>query len=468
MPRPRRPFSKARPRKELLAQIQRAQRMREMEGQAVQEEHVAITIAAEDPLPPPPPRARPFSKARPRKELLAQIQRAQEMRHLEQQENIPPVESVEEQLNKRTTFDKFVDQLDEEGRVPKASHPQSALEALLNEEGREYNDSTIASLENIIHPVMDTPPQSQGTEDPATNETTPAPSRRHRSEEIVHEDVLASLSKQLYTTQSTIKDANRGLRRISNKIEGSSPSKADLAPRVEEPPAAIKNEPPVEVVPQPKDVPKAETAVKKTTERNLERRTDPKIASKTKNPPPDTVARQKITPQVDVSIPTVDSSNLDHNGKTICTHCGGRYASVWRALWVEFRENFYTYDPKSRFHIHMTRLGWITAAFLMWLIIESSLCLTWCSTTYGPMMPFVTHYVILEPFRPYVKPYWRFLGWVLDTIFNLENGEVPGGRSVPSHTLAAAAATARATKRVVRSAVDAVDEMGSMWNDEFI
>ncbi|KAK4494058.1 hypothetical protein PRZ48_015245 [Zasmidium cellare] len=360
--------------------------MREMEGHAVQEEHVAVTIAAEDPAPPPPPRPRPFSKARPRKELLAQIQRAQEMRHLEQQENIPPVEAVEEQPDKRTTFDKFVDQLDEEGRVPKTSHPRSALEALLNEEGREYNDSTIASLENIIHPVMDTPPQPAENGDLAADEVTPAPARRHRSVETGQDEVLASLSKQLYTTQSTIKDANRGLRRISNKIEGASPSKAQLEPKVERPPADVKIEPPVEVVPKPKTLPKPETAAKKTEEREPEKRTNPKIAPAPQNPPAVTAVKQKTTSHTAASTRIVDASKLDHNGKT-----------------------------------------------------------------------------------PYTKPYWKFLGWMIDTIFNLENGEVPyRPRSVPAHTFTAAAATARATQRVFRSAVDAVDEMGSMWNDELI
>lgn len=442
--------------------------MREMEGHGVQEEHVTITIAAEEPKPVPPPRPRPFSKARPRKELLAQIQRAQEMRHLEQQENIPPMEDVEAQLDKRTTFDKLVDRLDEEGKVPKTSHPRSALEALLNEEGREYNDSTIASLENIIHPVMDTPPQPHMNGDLATNEVTPAPSRRHRSGEMAREeDALASLSKQLYTTQSTIKDANRGLRRISNKIEGTGASHGEDR-KVETLPADVKIERIVEVAPKPQSPQEPETANEKRSEanRNL------KDTLETQKPLTNAVVQRQPTSRIQISPPTLGSSNLDHNSRTVCSHCGGRYASVWRALWVEFRENFYTYDPKSRFHINITWLGWITAAFLIWLTIESSLCLTWCDSVTGPWMPFVTHYAILYPFRRYLRSYWKFLGWIIDTVFNLENGQVPGassyGRNFPAQTFTAAAATARATKRVAKSAMEAVDEMGSMWNDQFV
>lgn len=471
-PRPRRPFSKARPRKELLAQIQRAQRMREMEGHGVQEEHVAITIAPAGPETLPPPRPRPFSKARPRKELLAQIQRAQEMRHLEQQENIPPVEDVEARLDKRTIFDKLVDRLDEEGKVPKTSHPRSALEALLNEEGREYNDSTIASLENIIHPVMDTSPQPYGNEDLAANEMTPAPSRRHRLGQMAREDdALASLSKQLYTTQSTIKDANRGLRRISNKIEGKGASHEEDR-KVEPLPIDIKIERVIDAAPEPESLQKPETTPIAANDRESEARAKLKSGSETQNSPASVVVQRHPTPRIHVSPPTLDSSSLDHNGRTICSHCGGRYASVWRALWVEFRENFYTYDPKSPFYINVTWLGWITSAFLIWLSIESSLCLTWCDSVTGPWMPFATHYAILYPFRRYLKSYWKFLGWVIDTVFNLENGQVPGassyGRNFPAQTLTAAAATARATKRVAKSAMEAVDEMGSMWDDEFV
>lgn len=395
------------------------------------------------------------------------------MRNEEQPENVPPADPLAEQIDKRTTFDKLVDRLDHEGIVPKTSHPRSALEAILNEEGREYNDSTIASLENIIHPVLDTPPQPREIGSRPAEGEPPHTPRRHQTDDFEQEELaLASLSKQLRSTQSTIKDANRGLRRISNKIEGAdaAPHVETIPPKGEERPANVKIEPPVEPAPKAELVRKTETASKSINARKTEAGRELKSVPRPEAPQAATTAQTGGAIRPETSSDIRISRRLDHNGKTVCSHCGGRYSSVWRALWVEFRENFYTYDPENRFYISPTWLGWITGMFLVWLMIESSLCLGFCDDVEGPLMPFVTHYVVLLPFRSYLRPYWRFLGWIINTIFNLDNGQVhfTYGQSVPAHTYTAAAATAQATKRAFKSAMEAVDDMGSIWDDEFV
>ncbi|KAF2772823.1 hypothetical protein EJ03DRAFT_171217 [Teratosphaeria nubilosa] len=263
------------------------------------------------------------------------------------------------------------------------SHGKSALADVLRDMRSEpnalYGDTTMQSLEDIVNPNLE-PTDPELTNDDAEavaghgfdeGEFTQAEKDR-RQERLA----IEAMNKHLRAARTSIKDANRGLRRVENKIEG-----------VDSGTSA-----PVEV---------------------------PKVAA--------------IAPE----------GRRAPSGRTVCEHCGGTYyGSVWKALWIEFRSNFYTYPgeapathpvlPKQKQerwwhnrHIHLTTLGLAVLAFMVYAVMELWLCDIYCHKRYAqtmvgfgvdpnaPIFPFVIPTLLLRPFRFLWQPIVDWLQWVI-------------------------------------------------------
>lgn len=104
-----------------------------------------------------------------------------------------------------------------------------------------------------------------------------------------------------------------------------------------------------------------------------------------------------------------------------CQHCGcnGQHASVWRQLWTELCQNFYTSpsvtSSKTWANIPQpTWLGLLVLLLLTWYIIERALCLRYCYQPYAAQM---TGYGVAPdaPDFPFVLPtlLWRGVSIVL-------------------------------------------------------
>ncbi|EME88539.1 uncharacterized protein MYCFIDRAFT_213326 [Pseudocercospora fijiensis CIRAD86] len=311
------------------------------------------------------------------------------------------------------------------------NHPKSALEAVV-QDAKEKGDpllgeNTLASLEDIVHP----PDATNSTLNFDTNATSnPPPGGNETSAGLTQaekdrrqEDLaLENLNKRLRSTRSTIRDANRGLRRIENRIE-----------------AASEGDPGPDRIPGPHD-------------------SDYEAWASTLPP------------------------YTDHNGRTICAHCGGSYTSVWRGLWVEFRENFYTWSGPKQQSLQLTWLGWTLVIWWIWFVLES-MASNYFAYRYDTFFPFVIPTLILRPLAPVWKPVWDIFVWCWRAIFGTTarpDGQWrrPPSRVTTSHTTrvmggkdwigAAAKATASATRRIVNSAKQAVDDVGNMWDDEYL
>ncbi|KXT09411.1 hypothetical protein AC579_8441 [Pseudocercospora musae] len=308
--------------------------------------------------------------------------------------------------------------------------PKSALEAVV-QDAKEKGDpllgeNTLASLEDIVHP----PDATNSTLNYDTNGTSNPPTRDHETgagltqaeKDRRQEDLaLENLNKRLRSTRSTIKDANRGLRRIENRIEAASESDS-----------------------QPDRIPGPH---------------DSDFEAWASTLPPYT----------------------DHNCRTICAHCGGSYTSVWRGLWVEFRENFYTWTGAKQQNLQITWLGWTIIAWWIWFMLESTAS-NYFAYRYDTYFPLVIPTLLLRPLAPVWKPVWDVFVWcwraMLGTTARPDGRwRRPPSRMATSHTTrvmggkewvaAAAKATASATRRIVNSAKQAVDDVGDMWDDEF-
>ncbi|KAI7360331.1 hypothetical protein KC354_g8962 [Hortaea werneckii] len=323
---------------------------------------------------------------------------------------------------------------------------KSALEDILKEAREQadgqFGDTTIRSLENIIDPDLD--PSDTGLSldiEKMAQEVTAAVNAEQQpmsqAEKDRRQETLAieAMNKHLRAARTSIKDANKGLRRVENRFE------------------------------------------------NAENR-----------------------PSTSVEPFTASSAapKLEKHGKTTCEACGGTYyGSVWRALWVEFRSCFYTFPTPNSWSIQFTWLGLLCLSLLIWYAIESALCWQYCHKLYAttmvgygvdydaPRFPFVLPTLVFRPLKPLWLPMVEYLQWCGECIVNwlygdsavnadppmarkarpvtafrnsFTNAHGDGGWRAP--TTAVAAAASSATKRVVGSLMDAVDEVGSMWDDE--
>ena len=332
------------------------------------------------------------------------------------------------------------------------TNPKSALEAIVREardqDGtQQFGDSTIQSLEDIVNPDLDpTDPtitfdfgvaadglQQQENLD-ADRPLTQAEKDR-RQERLAME----GMNKHLRTARTNIKDANRGLRRVENRIE-----------------TVQGNRPP--------------------PEQNLNTNTN----------------TQTVT--------VVTKASQGKHGKTDCLACGGGYQSVWYALWAEFRSCFYTWDPSNRYRIRFTWLGLACLLWWTWYLSETTLCSYYCHQFYAyemvgfgvdpdaPRFPFVIPTLVFRPLRWLWKPVCEALAQGIGVVFHEFFGDRATSAEPPRMVRttfrdpvrrvweSADAGRARewvatatsVSSRVVESVVDAVDEAGSMWDDEFL
>ncbi|KAI7085240.1 hypothetical protein KC356_g6093 [Hortaea werneckii] len=320
---------------------------------------------------------------------------------------------------------------------------KSALEDILKEAREQadgqFGDTTIRSLENIIDPDLD--PSDTGLSldiEKMAQEVTAAVNAEQQpmsqAEKDRRQETLAieAMNKHLRAARTSIKDANKGLRRVENRFEN-------------------------------------------------------------------------VQDRPSTSVEPFTAPKLGKHGKTTCEACGGTYyGSVWRALWVEFRSCFYTFPTPHSWSIQFTWLGLLSLSFLIWYAIESALCWQYCHKLYAttmvgygvdydaPRFPFVLPTLVFRPWKPLWLPVAEYLHWCAECIVNwlygdsavnadppmarkarpvtafrnsFTNAGVYGAWRAPTTAVAAAAASS-ATRRVVGSLVDAVDEVGSMWDDE--
>jgi hypothetical protein len=162
----------------------------------------------------------------------------------------------------------------------------------------------------------------------------------------------------------------------------------------------------------------------------------------------------------------------DHNGRTKCEHCGGCYTSVWRALWTELRENFYTYDPNNDYRLQMTLLGWMVFLGSIWFFTELALGAVFDSYLLDSKFPFIGITIF---WRAISRPF-ETLAWCFGVLFNWTFGDSAAvaepvatwykdeNRPTTKEWFTAATAT---TERIVSATTQALDDAGSMWDDDW-
>lgn len=349
-----------------------------------------------------------------------------------------------------------------EGGIPavkgEPTVPKSAVSAILREnkdtqKGHFLGDSTVLSLEGIIHPNDDHIDPTITLDEQAINPARDAEQHRPltQAEKDRRQESLAfeGLNKHLWAARTSIKDASRGLRRVEHTLTNVEDSSVYF--------------------PAPADQP-------------------------------------------------IVQSKSGRLGFVHCEICGGSYHSVWSALWAEFRSCFYTWDPSWKYRIRLTPLGLVIAGWFVWYMIETSLCSVYCHPVYAsrktytpdaraPRFPLVLPTLIFRPLfmwafgeRAYdlmwqgLEAWWhkevfeRFISGG-DPCWNLHPAvcrsvEVDGSmymRPPPRTTVrrAFSSLTATATSRnewlaaatgigarVVGSFGDALDDVGSMWDDQ--
>lgn len=327
----------------------------------------------------------------------------------------------------------------------KPGYPKSALEAIVREAkaerdaagAQQFGESTIQSLEDIVHPDLDpTDPTitfDLGAGNLAEEENLDEGLALTQAEKDRRQEDLAmeAMNKHLRTARTSIKDANRGLRRVENRIETTAQ---------EEPPHST----------------------------------------------PSTTNKSNL----------VITTPIPNPSGTYCPTCGSPHTSVWKALYIELRSCFYTYAPTPHphplnkylgFRIRLTKLGLFCLWFWIWYLSECTLCAYWCQPRFAyrmigtgvypdaPEFPFVIPTLFFRPVRWLWRPVLEALEAVFHAYFGEVEEEVVGFRLKGEDGMLTrvgfeewiAAATATGS-RVGRSVVDAVDEVGSMWDDEFL
>ncbi|KAF2724595.1 hypothetical protein K431DRAFT_282023 [Polychaeton citri CBS 116435] len=332
----------------------------------------------------------------------------------------------------------------------RSAKSKSALSDLLQENrdltNPQYGDSTLASLENIINPDADLTDVSLAQEldniakDAAMSLDKDRAWTQAEKERRQESLTMEEMNKHLRAARTSVKDANKNLRRVENRFE----------------------EPGV---------------------------TSTKALLDTSSQPNHLLKREK-------------------HGKILCPTCGYKgYENVWRALWTELMEQFYVRDPSSQlpkpFQIRFTWLGLFSLLCIGWFVSETTLCSFFCHPMeaitmegYGvnpdaPRFPFVIPTLFFRPTRWLWKPLFDAFAAILSLMWQEMFGEnaaataSAGGRSEvasrgdatkkafkevtrdnwSSETTASIAAGAT---RVAQSLVDAIDEVGSMWDDHVV
>ncbi|KAK5169445.1 uncharacterized protein LTR77_005421 [Saxophila tyrrhenica] len=343
------------------------------------------------------------------------------------------------------------------------SHQRSALGDILRESKEEqrlqgYGESTIQSLQDIVDPNLEpTDPTITSELDVEVKDEEVGDDRlMTQDEKDRRQESLAieGMNKHLRSARTNVKDANRGLRRVENRIEASQHT--------------IQAAPP----------------------------TAPSTAPPTA-PPAAAAATTVIVHQ-----------QPGRFGFQPCDTCGGCYHSVWAALWDEFRSYFYTWDPNYRYRIRFTSLGLLCIASLLWYLLECWMCSlyshpfvtsrkAYTPDPKAPRFPFVIPTLLFRPFFKWglgedtYDYVWQALeAWWHEEVFErfIAGGNpcykvhpaMCGAQPVrlqqkttvrsafesvrPSRQEWVAAATATGA-RFVGSVVDAIDEAGSMWDD---
>ncbi|KAK4547619.1 hypothetical protein LTR36_000576 [Oleoguttula mirabilis] len=306
----------------------------------------------------------------------------------------------------------------------------------------QFGDATIQSLEDILTPDLDptdlTLPvdvgevAQEGVDAIDADQPLTQAERDRRQEDLAME----AMNKHLRAARTSIKDANRGLRRVENRIET------------------------------------AQTV------------------------PPAASASSNATGPAPLPRPTISENGktvCDACGGTY-------YGSVWKALWTEFRSCFYSWDPPPSSRLRFTWLGLMCLSTLAWYLLESVLCAYYCHRLYGssmvgygvdmnaPRFPFVIPTLFFRPFKFIWEPASETLGWCSGLLFhslfgdNAVSSDPPVAKPAHGTTIrkaftntlsstwaqTATANIAAASTRVVGSVVDTLDEAGSMWDDEFL
>lgn len=335
-------------------------------------------------------------------------------------------------------------------RRSEPTHPKSALAAILAEARKDrdmqFGDSTIASLEDIANPNIDATDATLTLNlGDSTQEMADTINLGHpytQAEKDRRQEVLAmeAMDKSLRSARTSIKDASRGLRRVENNLENSQIPNGHL----------------------------------EATHLSYSK--------------------------------SASTSLVTRNGRTQCVHCGGRYTSVWRGLLTEFTDCFFTYSSRDTPRFRLTKFGLLCASFLVWLTTENILCYYYCHPKYAynmvgfgvtphtPEYPFVIPTLLSRPFKLAWGPLGSYLRWLGGVMFEWAIGDVSTKPYNPAtfavslseagtdraewreatQTLSATraarwmAATTAVGDRILRSAVDAVDEAGSFWDDDFI
>lgn len=340
---------------------------------------------------------------------------------------------------------------------------KSAVSAILHENrdkqrGHFLGDSTILSLEDMVHPNDDpTDPTITMDEEAIANvgkDVNDKPLTQAEKDRRQESLAFEGLNKHLRAARTSIKDASRGLRRVEHTLTNVEDTSVYL--------------------PAPSGEP-------------------------------------------------IINKNSTRLGFHHCEVCGGSYHSVWSALWTEFRSCFYSWNSSRKYRLRLTPIGLVIIGWLIWYILESSLCTIYChpfSTSQkfynldprAPRFPFVLPTLIFRPVfmwalgeRAYdlmwqgIEAWWhqevfeRFMSggnpcWNLSPAV-CRTVEVGGKRYMhntpPRATVRRAfsslTATATATSRnewltaatgmgarVVGSFGDAVDDVGSMWDDQMV
>ncbi|KAK0281877.1 hypothetical protein LTR54_000460 [Friedmanniomyces endolithicus] len=386
------------------------------------------------------------------------------------------------------------------------AHAKSALADVLKEvrelERREEADgeeiqigeTTIQSLEDIVSPDLGHAMQGRDTTATLTLDITTetvierkvdadgsldeAPTTQAERDRRQEKLAMEAMNKHLRAARTSIKDANRGLRRVENRIDA----------------AAI----------------------------------DPPAIT-----PGSTSPSDDLPAALSINVNKTYKARTSTTGRpTPCPTCGNCATapprSLFRTLLNSFVTSFYTPpSPPSQPHGRPTYLALTLTSLLLYSALETLLCARYCNQRYAtsmqgygvdpdaPKWPFVIPTLVFGRFGRCVvgETVWEAVGAVVGNYFGAEDvaasaellalvgpesilmggrgrgsglgreafasaresvagaGSGRGGHvygSIGGWAKTTTAAVVSATARVVRSTVDAVDEVGSMWDDEFV
>ncbi|KAK1066244.1 hypothetical protein LTR74_007292 [Friedmanniomyces endolithicus] len=387
------------------------------------------------------------------------------------------------------------------------AHAKSALADVLKEvrelerreeadgEEAQMGETTIQSLEDIVSPDLgngvdgrdmtatltlditsETVIEREIDASENVDEALTTQAERDRRQEKL---AMEAMNKHLRAARTSIKDANRGLRRVENRMDAAAIDSAATTPG-------------------------------------------------------------STSPFDDLSVALSNNVNNTYKARTPttgrpsrCLTCGHHNdttppRSLFRTLLNSLITSFYTPpSPPSQPHGRPTYLALTLTSLLLYSALETLLCARYCNPRYAtsmegygvdpdaPKWPFVIPTLVFGRFGRWVvgETVWEAVGAVVGNYFGAGDvvasaellalvgpesvlmGGMGRGRGLGKEAFASAresiagagsgrgghvyesiggwakttsAAVVSATARVVRSTVDAVDEVGSMWDDEFV